>query len=153
MKNLLDPETRRDLLARFERLAPGTPARWGRMNVEQMVCHVADPVRIALGDLPARDHSTFFRRHVLKRLVLAGMPAPKGKVPTFPEIDQARGGGTPPTTLDEDRRTLGRLVERFVAEAPQDALRPSPGFGRLSGREYGRLMYAHMHHHLKQFGA
>ena len=152
MKNLLQAAACEHLLARFDQLEPKTEARWGRMNVEQMICHVSDPLRIAFGELEAADVSNFMTRTLLRWLVLAGMPPPKGKVDTFAEIDQVKGAGTPPTSLDQDRETLKSLVERFVAEAPNDQLTPSPGFGRMSGRQYARLFYVHMDYHLKQFG-
>jgi hypothetical protein len=153
MKNLLDASCREAVLARLDRLAPDTPALWGRMDVNQMVCHVTDPLRLALGDLPARDVSNPIRRTLLKWAVLGGMPPPKGKIATFPEIDQVAGGGTPPTSLAADVEALRRELARFVDRAASGgALAPSPAFGRLSGRAYGRLQYVHMDHHLRQFG-
>jgi len=152
MKNLLDERWRDSLLARFDQLEPSSERRWGRMNVEQMICHVSDPIRIALGEMEVADVSNVMTRTVLRWLVLAGMPAPKGKVKTFEEIDQVAGSGTPPTSLDEDRATLKTLIDRLVADAPKGQLAPSPAFGKLSGRQYGRLFYCHMHHHLNQFG-
>ena len=78
----------------------------------------------------------------------------KGKVETFPELDYAKGGGTPPTNLASDVDTLRDTVARFVAHAADGkAFVRSPAFGRLSGRAYGRLMYVHTSYHLKQFGA
>ncbi len=153
MKNLLDEAHRANLLARIDRLSTTSERRWGRMSVEQMICHVSDPLRIALGEMQVADASTFMTRTALRRLVLLGAPAPKGKVDTFPEIDQVEGGGTAPTSLDEGGATLRGRIARLVREGPENRLAPSPIFGRLSGRQYGRLMYVHMHHHLKQFGA
>lgn len=153
MKNLLDEAPRQGLLERLGRLSAGSQRTWGRMDVGQMLCHVADPLRIALGDMAAADASNVFTRSLLKWLVLAGMPAPKGKVQTFPELDQVAGGGTPPAGFAEDLSRLRALLDRFVDQAA--AGRPfvrSPGFGRLSARSYGRLMYVHMDHHLRQFG-
>lgn len=153
MANVLDGDARRSLLERVGRLTPESRARWGVMNVDQMLRHLADPMRIALGELRAADVSTFFTRTLLKRLVLIGMPAPKGKVKTFPELDYAAGGGTPPEGFETDRKALLDTLERFVAHAQAGgALAPSPAFGPLSPRAYGRLTYVHMHHHLKQFG-
>ena len=94
-----------------------------------------------------------FTRTILKWLVLSGVPAPKGKVETFPELDYAKGGGTPPAELAEDLDALRGSVERFVERASTgEPFVTSPAFGKLSPRSYGRLMYVHMHHHLKQFG-
>lgn len=153
MKNLLDEHDRRGLLARLGQLTPHRAARWGRMDVGQMVCHLADPLRIALGELAAADASNLLTRTVLRWMVLAGVPAPRGKVKTFPEIDQVDGSGTAPTDLAADVQTLRTLVDRFVAHAGAGKrFTRSPGFGALSPRQYGRLMYLHVDHHLEQFG-
>jgi hypothetical protein len=154
VRNLLDERTRGRLLARFKALDEGRPARWGRMTVGQMVCHCADQLRISLGDLPAKDVSTGLTRTVLRWMVLSGFPVPKGKVKTFAEIDQAAGWGTSAQGLALDLQHLETLTERFVEKAAAGGtFAPNPAFGALTSRQWGRLAYVHMAHHLKQFGA
>ncbi len=53
MQNWFEPADRALLLARLDRLSPGHTARWGRMTVQQVVCHMADLVRVALGEKPS----------------------------------------------------------------------------------------------------
>lgn len=67
MKNLLDDACRRELLVRFDRLSPDAGARWGRMNGSQMVCRVADPLRIALEELEVADQSSPLTRTLLRQ--------------------------------------------------------------------------------------
>ena len=154
MKNLLDKRWRETIETRLDKLAFDAPTLWGRMNVDQMVCHVTDPMRIALGQLEAKDVSTVMTRTVMKWAVLGGMPPPKGKVQTFAEIDQVAGRGTLPTTLAEDVAALKNVIAQFVArDAKGEHFTPSPAFGTLSNRSYGRLQYVHLHYHLRQFGA
>ena len=153
MKNMLDEAARTAVLGRIARLTPESQRRWGKMDVGQMVCHLTDPMRIALGEMTAKDAANVFTRSVLRWLVLAGVPAPKGKIETFPELDYTKGGGTQPKTLAADLETFRSALARFVERASSGpAFERSPGFGRLSPRAYGRLMYVHMDHHLKQFG-
>lgn len=154
MGNVLDPESRRSLRSRLRSLEAGRAARWGRMNVEQMVCHVADPMRIALGELAAADVSSIFTRHVLRRLVLAGLPPPKGRIRTFEELDQVKGGGTRSTGLAADLDAFDETLDRFVDHVGAGRLlHPNPVFGPLAPREWGRLVWVHAIHHLRQFGA
>ncbi|MDJ0523446.1 MAG: DUF1569 domain-containing protein [Planctomycetota bacterium] len=156
MRNLLNDPDREALLARMADLRPDSKGRWGVLTVEQMVCHVTDPVRIALGELEVQDASNVFTRSFLKWMVLAGMPPPKGKIDTFPELDYKTGGGRPPEGLAPEietfRATLDRFTERAQRAQRGEAFAPSPVFGKLSARAYGRLFHAHTHHHLKQFG-
>ena len=45
------------------------------------------------------------------------------------------------------------MIDRFVQRAPESAGRCTHAFfGRLNGDEWGRLMYKHIDHHLRQFG-
>ncbi len=153
-KNILDAEVRKDTLSRVDALTPEHQRRWGRLSVNEMVCHLGDQIRLALGDLEAKDISSVFTRSGLKWMVLAGMPFPKGKVQTFEELDHAKGGGTQAVTLADDIETLKNLVARFVDRSGQDGqFTRNPVFGALSNKQWGRLVFLHMNHHLAQFGA
>ena len=52
MKNgtLLHPDARAEILRRIEALTPRSERRWGRMTPHQMVCHLSDACRAALGE-------------------------------------------------------------------------------------------------------
>jgi len=153
MKNLLDTACRQEILDRLGRLSPESSRLFGRMDVGQMLCHLADPMRVAFGEIQAVDASNLFTRTFLRWMVLSGAPTPKGKVETFPELDHAKGGGTQPTDFASDLEALRAMISRFVEHASAGkSFAPSPVFGELSGRAYGRLMYVHMCHHLEQFG-
>jgi hypothetical protein len=52
MTHLGNAAVRRTILSRLAALAPGSSARWGRMNVHQMVCHLADSYRGVMGEKP-----------------------------------------------------------------------------------------------------
>lgn len=150
MKNFLQPDDRDALYARIDRVQAEDRAKWGHMTANAMICHLLDHARVALGDIPVADHSTFLSRHLLKSIVLLGFPAPKGKVSTFPEIDPALGHGTPPTNIEQDVATLKETFARFIATdlTPQ----PHTLFGPLTKQQWGRLIFMHSDYHLRQFG-
>jgi hypothetical protein len=151
MPNLLEPETLGRIRARILDLRPDSPREWGKMTVLQALAHMADQLRIPSGEISAKDVSNFVSRHIVKNLVLAGMPAPKGKVATVAELDQ-RTGGTPPTTFEADKTKLLVLIDWLVS-LPADAKLPAhPFFGTMSKRQWARLAYTHLDHHLRQFG-
>lgn len=50
MKNLLDAPRLEDVLGRLDRLHPDTTARWGEMDVAQMMAHCAGFLEVAVGD-------------------------------------------------------------------------------------------------------
>ena len=83
----------------------------------------------------------------IRRTVLGEKPFRKN-VPTDPTfvVSDRRD-------FEEERTRLATLIDRFVQHGPESAGRyPHAFFGRLSGDEWGRLMYKHIDHHLRQFG-
>lgn len=150
-KNILDAEARATILVRIGKMKPDAAAVWGKMNAAQCMCHMADQLRMLLNELPTADRSTFMSRTLVKTLVMAGMPAPKGKVPTAPEIDQV-SAGTKPTTFEADRKALLHLIDRYLATPEGFAYQVHPFFGRLTRRQWGKLIWSHLDHHLGQFG-
>src|SRR5687767_12886131 len=93
MKTLRDEKCRTELIGRIERLTPDAKAKWGRMNVEQMLSHL-----VQAGELPfiasVPDRSTWMSRTVIKPLVLYVLPMPKD-VKTSPAMDQQQDGRKP----------------------------------------------------------
>ncbi len=150
-KNILDAKTRAHTLERIAQFKAGSPALWGKMNAAQCMCHLADQLRMAFGQIKVAGVPTFMGRMVVKRLVLLGMSAPKGKVSTAPEIDQLTAG-TQPTTFEEDRETLLELLEAFFRKSDTYEFQDHPFFGPLTKNQWGKLAWTHLDHHLRQFG-
>lgn len=141
-------ETDRDaLLARLARVKPGTPPRWGRMNAGQMLHHLAEAQRMALGELAVRPRvKRLFRTRLAKYLFIRTLPIPKG-IPTAPEL------------LSRDRFDFSAERARLIGAIARFASVPGTGrgpehplFGVLTWPEWGLLQYKHVDHHLRQFG-
>ena len=100
-----------DVLARLDRIQPGARARWGRMSAHQMLCHLSDSYRFALGERSASPATGPFQRTVMKWVALY-LPIrwPKG-IPTRPEMEQGRGGTGSPEAREEQREIL-RLLQQ-----------------------------------------
>jgi len=147
MRSLFEDGTRAELKERLGRLTPGARARWGRMSAPQMVCHVGDQLRVALGDLPTREAPNFLRFRPLRQMFVYWLPWPKGKVPTSPEMQSSA-----PCGWEGDVAAVDALIDRFATRRPAEKWAQHPAFGRLSGREWGALCCKHLEHHLQQFG-
>ena len=66
-------------------------------------------------------------------LVLAGFPAPRGKIETVPELKQG-AGGTKPKSFKEDKSELVRLINHF-AKSPQSSNGiKHPAFGEMTSK-------------------
>ena len=100
LQNLFDPAAAAALRGRLDGLTPDAKPRWGRLTPPVVLCHLADPFRVALGE----------------------------------------------------KQALLDVMSRFAGAPADQPLAPSPVFGRLSRRGWGRLMWRHLDHHLRQFG-
>jgi hypothetical protein len=147
MKTMWNGDRQQEIRHRVGRLSSDTKGEWGRMSAPQMVCHLADSLKMALGELPVAPKATALRYPPLKQFIVYVAPFPKN-VPTAPELLTR----TPGDWTGEVNALLG-LVDRVAARGPSAAWAPHPAFGSLSPRAWGVLMYRHMDHHLRQFGA
>jgi hypothetical protein len=50
MKTLLNSRDRIEILERLEKVRMDAQARWGTMSSHQMICHLSDSLRAALGE-------------------------------------------------------------------------------------------------------
>ncbi len=143
--NIQVENQRKALLERLRRVSAEGRPLWGTMTAHQMICHLGDQLRVALGDVKARDRSRALTRTLLKWIVIhLPMPVPKGKIKTVAEMQSTR-----PATWDDDLRTVEELALRL---AMAESTAPHPVFGRLSNSQWGILAAKHLDHHLRQFG-
>lgn len=149
MQSLWNEPDRRDLLGRFDQLRPDAKAHWGRMSAPQMLAHIGDSMRMAIGAMKVPSVKTPLRFTPIKQLVIYGLPATPRNLPTARELQK-----TLPGSWGEDLRDVKELVRRAVAryEQPTTKWPDHPAFGKLSPRAWGVLTYKHLDHHLKQFG-
>jgi hypothetical protein len=152
MKNILDSSIQKEIENRIIFLHENSKRLWGKMSVNEMVCHCADQIRIAFGELPSKDVGNVLLKTILKHLILLGIPAPKGKIETVPELKQGVGG-TKPTLFYKDKNTLIDFIQNFQKRIEKKPNQVHPAFGTLSTKQWARLCYLHLDHHLKQFSA
>jgi hypothetical protein len=142
MPTILDSADREAILQRLRRLEPGSRPGWGTLTVARMVCHLADSLRVGLGDVSAKRVDT--RRTLIKWLVVySPVKPPPGKVQTAPEMLMST-----PTTWAADLATLEALLARTATQSSAT----HPFFGPLPPAGWGRLGWKHVDHHLRQFG-
>jgi hypothetical protein len=155
MKTLARERDRVEILQRIRALTPQSLARWGRMSAGQMVCHLSDSFRMALGQTaatssPRRGPLWRVIQGVLRVSLYLPLRVPRG-LPTSPEIDQERQG-TRPGEFVADVAQLVALMELLGTSSAGLDGRAHPGLGPLPLRLWHRWGYVHADHHLRQFG-
>jgi len=137
------------ILRRIAALTPVDRRIWGRMSVDQMVCHLRDSCLAALGEKVVSPATGFLKRTLVKWIALRfPLKWPHG-VKTRPEVEQGVGG-TPPMEFERDRAALVTVFERFCLESASYVAHPV--FGPMSREDWLRWGYLHADHHLRQFG-
>jgi hypothetical protein len=147
MASMFDSEIRTVFEGRIRALRPDAQRRWGRMTAPQMVCHLSDQLRIALGVLPARPIAGPLRYTPMKQLAIDVLPWPKGRIQGPPEAFTSA-----PDQWEHDVAVLLELLDTFGRRSAQQSWAPHPTFGRMSGALWSRLTCRHFDHHLTQFG-
>jgi hypothetical protein len=151
MIHLGNPSVRQQILQRIAALKPDTRPGWGRMTAPEMLCHLTDSFRAAMGEKSVSPASGILQRSVVKWVALyVPAPWPHG-VATRPEVEQGVGG-TPPGDFRRDRVDLVGVIERFADSNRQFRWAAHPIFGQMREREWLRWGYLHADHHLRQFG-
>jgi hypothetical protein len=122
------------------------------MSAHQMVCHLADGFRMALGQKRVKGAIGLLRPVLMKwgalYLPLAWPPG----ILTVPELDQ-QCDGTLPGDFAADLAELESLMELVAARRQGVEWPAHPIFGRMSEKAWFRWAYLHADHHLRQFGA
>ncbi len=150
MKTLGRTRDKLELLERLRSVRPDSPARWGRMSAHQMMCHLADAFRMALGEQPVRRVDGFRYRWIVKWVALYVPLAWPAGIPTLREIDPQRDG-TRPGEFAADAARVEMLLERVATHNARE-WHPHPLFGEMSAGAWLRWGYLHTDHHLRQFG-
>lgn len=149
MHSLFDPDDRQSMLARLERFRPGGARQWGRMSDAQMLAHCSIALEVGTGDKPRRQKliGKLFGPFV-KSSLLGEKPFSRNS-PTDPSFIV-----TEEKAFEAEKQRLTGLVVRFCEFGPEKASAQVHSFlGRLRGEEWGVMMYKHLDHHLRQFGA
>lgn len=146
-RTIFDPAARDALLERLAGLTPDAKAQWGTMTAPQMVCHLADSLRVGMGDVPTRSTKGPLANPVARWLLAYVVPFPKGKAKTAPEMLL-----TQPSNWRDDLSTARELLLAAARRGPDGTWAVHPAFGTVSGKLYGVFIHKHFDHHLRQFG-
>ncbi len=149
VKNLFNPEVKNEILARVDKLSPESQAKWGKMNVNQAMRHMAMGFDVATGKLdPTIDRKPPMPKLLMKFFLLNIKP-PTGKAETYKEMNTV-ANGIDPTDFEAERNNLKQAVEQFCNS--NNLVSENKLGGKFSKDDWGKVAYNHTDHHLRQFG-
>lgn len=149
LPDAFEPAVVEALIRRIDTLRADSPALWGTLDAARMCAHCCTPYEQLRGEKgggswPLR----LLARTFLKRGILGEAPY-KRNLPTAPWFRIAD-----PRDFERERTRLAALVRSHHGEG-RGAFegRIHVTFGRLTAAEWSTLLYKHLDHHLRQFGA
>lgn len=150
MRNIFEPAAAAEIRTRFQQLRADSPRQWGRMTAPQMVTHCARSLEMALGDLrPPRALIGRLFGALVKPMALGNDAPFKRNAPTARELRI-----TDDRDIEVERAQLLSLLDRLTAGGATACTDyPHAFFGALTPDEWAVLVYKHLDHHLRQFGA
>ncbi len=148
MQSLFEPAAQKAISDRLNALPATAVRQWGKMDAAQMLAHCCAALEVATGDRPRR------------QAFIGKIFAPFMRSSLLGDKPFSRNSPTDPTFVVTDPRDFARekqrlltLVGRFCERGPSAAGEQTHSFlGRISGDEWGVMMYKHLDHHLGQFG-
>ena len=146
MNTISNAADRQSLLGRFGGLSPSARPKWGKLDAPRMVTHVTDALRSGIGEVTLTPIRGPLKYWPVNTLVMFYLPWPKG-APTAPELLNRK-----PLEWEAELAALRAAMGRFAARDIQGPWPVHVAFGRISGEQWGRLMYRHLDYHLGQFG-
>ena len=148
VKNLFDQAAYQEIMDRLNKLTPATAGLWGKMNVSQMLTHCKRAFRVPLSEKP------------LPRMFIGRLIGWIAKPKLYNDTPWGKNLPTAPSFIVKDERNFEKdknalldLVEQFHTKGPgKVGLYPHPLFGKLTKEQWGKSMWKHLDHHLRQFG-
>src|SRR5262245_2956234 len=134
------------ILGRLNKLTPAHQCSWGKLNVHPALTHMADQLRMALGQLTPGAPYGSLRFAMTRYLAIHILPWPKGKTK-----GPAEAFTTDPKIFADDLTLLCTLIKEVAARKPEGKWPQHSMFGEMTGRDWGVLCYRHLDHHLDQF--
>lgn len=149
MKNILNEADYVEITNRIQNLSETNSRLWGNMNMQQMLSHCTTQLKLALGEISHKQQGPSLMRSKLGKWLLFSMiPWPKGaETPTEMNVEIAS------FSLADIEIEKRELLDYLAKVRQQAHLKAHPFFGALNRKEWARLVYKHLDHHLKQFGS
>lgn len=146
MKHLFENSTQQEIFERIEKLKPNSQRQWGTMSVSQMLKHMNIAFSVPIGKIVLPKDILYYlsANPIARKLLVDIIPWTKNmitakdfKVKDDPEFEQAK-------------EELIDTLKAFISS--NDFSGSHPVFGVMDKATWGKAMYKHFDHHLRQFG-
>ncbi len=149
LPNIFTKEVTESIVERINQLTPATSAKWGKMDVAQMLAHCNVTYEMVFENIHPKPN--FLMQFILKKLV-------KPKV--VDDSSYELNSRTAPQFIikdskkfeEEKTRLINYLIKTQQLGEKYFEGKESHSFGSLTAVEWNNMFYKHLNHHLTQFG-
>ncbi len=136
------------IIGRLKKLSVDAPRQWGKMSASEMLRHCRSQIEFILdpGD-EVKVYKTMFRFAPVRWLALYGVPWPKNSA-TAPEMDVTK---KLIDTADFDHEKEAMFICLKNLSKTEKVKATHPLFGSMGKDNWGRVVWKHLDHHLRQF--
>jgi hypothetical protein len=146
-KSIFEPEAKQEIFNRIEKLTPGSERLWGKMTVSQMLAHCANAMGLAMGKIKPKKQFIGIIGWIFR--------SSYSNEKNFPKNFKTIKGGDVIDEKDfeaEKKRLMAEIEEMHGGGEKVCTDHPHPIMGKFNPDEWGKGMYKHLDHHLRQFG-
>lgn len=147
VKSLFDKAAYEEMIQRLSSLTASSPRQWGKMTAAQMLTHCKEAYKVPLTSKPLKKHPLSIIGWMFKKQLFSDKPY-KQNLPTAPNFI-VKGE----RDFEKEKAEMLSIVKAFHergANGIGDKVHPM--FGRLTADQWGKSMWKHLDHHLRQFG-
>lgn len=148
MKSLFDKIESEKLIQRSSIIWAETKPLWGSMNAGEMFYHCNFTNKQVLEGNKIKRKSTF-KEYALKIFALYLKPEFPKNIKGLKRNDAK--GKISIEEFETQKKEFADIV-RQISEHKKEIMTTHPKFGNLSQNEWGKALWKHLDHHLRQFG-
>lgn len=146
MSSIFDKIDNQSIIDRINTLNPETTALWGKMSVDQMLKHTNEVIIVAFGErnIKVSFIIKLFGRSSRKKIFNLGFEknSPTAKEYIF----------TAKYDFTQAKTELIKNFSRFTEKPVPITVMDHPFWGKMTYKDWNKLMWRHIDHHLRQFG-
>lgn len=149
MKTIFNKTARAELINRINSLDENSEAKWGKMNINQMLRHCILWDEVALGKRKLKQP---FLSRLFGKMILKGFVKDDGPLKRYlPAVDKMKVNETIKSDLTSEKRKWISLINEYPHLSNQNY--ELPFFGKVKKEQAGYMAFKHADHHLRQFNA
>ena len=146
MSSIFDKIDNQSIIDRINTLKPESTPLWGKMSVDQMLKHSNEIIIVAFGE---RELTVSFVSKLL------------GKMSKKDIFDHGFEKNSPTARefiftgkydFDKAKKELIKNFSRFTEKPVPITIMDHPFWGKMTYKDWNKLMWKHIDHHLRQFG-